>query len=170
VRFAQNSIFVVLNMVDVQKTLNEAFKLYDQKRYAEALVQFDIVERTNRYESIYYERGCCLQSLDYHLDAIDDFTKAIELSPGEANIYFMRSMSYLQLGDVVEAWKDNITAIQLSKNNNNENSEANKRAKEMGYETATSFYELRLDFVKLRADMSEITRKHLDKPRVRRSK
>lgn len=155
-----------------QQSINEAYKLYDQKRYAEALGYFDLVENSNcsadAYFDLYNERGNCIQALDYHLDAIDDFTKLIELLPSNANAYFMRSMSYLMLGEVGGAWRDTETAIQLSKICSEENSKADKRARGMGYDTATLFYELRLQDVEQRAGMSETTRMHLAKPKIRR--
>lgn len=161
-------------MLEWQKNMNQAYKLFDQKRYAEALVYFDLVENSNctpeTQFDLYNERGNCLQALNYHLDAIDDFTKLIEMYPGSANPYFMRSLSYLMLGDYSEAWKDNFTAIQLSKANTKENTEANERAKKNGYDTATLFYQLRLDFVKQQAEMSELVREQIAKPRIRRTR
>ena len=60
-------------------------------------------------------RGSCLQSLEWHLDAIDDFTKAISLEPENCNFYFQRAMSKIACGDQQGFLVDIKEAIRLSR-------------------------------------------------------
>jgi len=57
----------------------------------------------------------CLQALGFHLDAIDDFDKAIDMDPDDCNLYFMRAMSMRGAGRYEDADEDFRRAIALSK-------------------------------------------------------
>lgn len=63
---------------------------------------------------IYGTRGSCLQLLDFHLDAIDDFNKAIPLEPDDSNLYYMRSVSKGATGDLRGRVSDLQEAIRLA--------------------------------------------------------
>jgi tetratricopeptide (TPR) repeat protein len=86
-------------------------------------------------------RGSCLQSLEWHLDAIDDFTRAISLEPDDCNLYFQRAMSKTATGDQLGFQADIQQAIRLSKMDNALNRNYNQGAKEMGWPTAAAMYE-----------------------------
>src|SRR5262249_20484989 len=64
---------------------------------------------------LFETRGSCLQSLEWHLDAIDDFTRAISLEPDDCNLYFQRAISKTASGDQLGFEADIQQAICLSK-------------------------------------------------------
>jgi len=82
---------------------------------------------------IYDSRGSCLQILDFHLDAIDDFNKAIPLDPEDCNLYFMRSVSKGATGDLYGCVADLQEAIRLSEIDNPLNEKYNLWANKLGY-------------------------------------
>ena len=86
-------------------------------------------------------RAMSLQALNFDLDAIDDFDRAILLAPGEANLYHMRSFSREAAGDHEGCVSDLQEAIRLSKIVNRHNDYWNGYAKETGWPSATAKYE-----------------------------
>lgn len=54
----------------------------------------------------YYQRAYINIHSGNLTNAIDDFTKAIELNPEEYSIYTMRANTYMHLGDTISAMKD----------------------------------------------------------------
>ena len=82
---------------------------------------------------IYGSRGSCLQILDFHLDAIDDFNKAIPLDPEDCNLYFMRSVSKGATGDLRGCVADLQEAIRFSETDNPLNGKYNLWANKLGY-------------------------------------
>ena len=78
-------------------------------------------------------RGGCLQSLKFDLDAIDDFTKAIELDPEDSNYYFMRSISKGAVGDLHGRVDDLKEAIRLAGIDSASTRSHNAYAREKGY-------------------------------------
>ena len=85
-------------------------------------------------------RGSCLQTLEWHLDAIDDFTRAIALAPDDCNNYFSRAMSKTAAGDQVGFEADIQQAIRLSAADNELNRNYNRTAVEMGHSNAAAMY------------------------------
>ena len=81
-----------INVAHLMKVFQEGEKLNNENQYKEAILKFDIVisEGYGIFQEAYSQRGMCLQYLDFHLDAIDDFTKAIGLFPSDANNFFCR--------------------------------------------------------------------------------
>lgn len=78
-------------------------------------------------------RGGCLQSLKFDLDAIDDFTKAIESDPEDSNNYFMRSISKGAVGDLHGRVDDLNEAIRLAGIDSASTRSHNAYAREKGY-------------------------------------
>ena len=85
-------------------------------------------------------RGSCLQTLEWHLDAIDDFSKAISLEPQDCNTYFQRAMSKFSTGDHQGFLADIEEAIRLSETDNALNRIYNTYAQETGWQSATAMY------------------------------
>jgi Flp pilus assembly protein TadD len=85
-------------------------------------------------------RGSCLQSLDWHLDAIDDFTRAIALDTDDCNNYFQRAMSKSATGDQAGLEADIEHAIRLSTMDNELNQNYNRGAIEMGHSNTAAMY------------------------------
>ncbi len=92
-------------------------------------------------EGIYGLRASSLQALDFELDAIDDFSRAILLAPEETNLYFMRSLSRGVTCDLAGRVSDLQEAIRLSKIDSKYNDFWNNYAKETGWPSATAYYE-----------------------------
>jgi len=149
-------------------SFSEGIKLSDAKKYKEALAKFDLAIESGLFkDAVFTERGICLQILEYHLDAMDDFTKAIELFPDDANNYFLRSMSRKAVREYENAIADNKWAIFLSQAISKGNEDRNKKAIKMGYDTATQFYELRLQLLQQDAS-SKFSREIGVRPKIRR--
>jgi tetratricopeptide (TPR) repeat protein len=93
---------------------------------------------------IYGTRGSCLQLLELHLDAIDDFNKAIPLEPEDCNLYYMRSVSKGATGDLHGRVADLKEAIRLSRIDNDVNKSFNLGAKKLGYESSAAMFKAEL--------------------------
>lgn len=102
----------------------------------------DAVARGFVGDGVYEKRAMCLQCLGFALDAIDDFDKAIEESPDDCNLYFMRGLSMQYAVRYVEADEDFNRAICLSKVKSGRNARYNEAARGMGRESAAALYEL----------------------------
>lgn len=117
----------------------EAFQqgqdLYFQNEFQQALCCFDQAIQSG-FESadIYGLRGGCLQKLEFDLDAIDDFTKAIDLESDDGNHYFMRSISKGAVGDLQGRVTDLKEAIRVAGIDNTANRSRNEWAKENGFQ------------------------------------
>ncbi len=86
-------------------------------------------------------RGSCLQSLDWELDAIEDFTKAISFNPADCNLHFQRAMAKISVGDDIGFKTDLHEAIRLSHLENASNLGHNEGARQMGWPNAAALYE-----------------------------
>ncbi|HEY6166905.1 MAG TPA: hypothetical protein VI454_02610 [Verrucomicrobiae bacterium] len=100
-----------------------------------ALDCFDAaIERGFEEGGIYGSRGSCLQSLEFHLDAIDDFDRAIAVESEDSNLLYMRSISRGATGDLHGRISDLHEAIRLASAENASNSAYNAFAKDKGFE------------------------------------
>jgi tetratricopeptide (TPR) repeat protein len=81
----------------------------------------------------YGERGRCLAVLGFHLDAIDDFNRAISQGIDEADTHLGRAASRLAIGDFDGALADYEEAVRLSKTDTPHSNELNRDAKESGW-------------------------------------
>jgi tetratricopeptide (TPR) repeat protein len=92
---------------------------YLQQKWKQAIAYFaaaldhDSAERLNHREC-FYLRGMAAQQLGGHLAAIADFTRAIELGPGDGAAYLRRSWSYREIGESALAERDLYTGARLS--------------------------------------------------------
>ena len=134
----------------------------------EALNYFDLAvengfEENFKFDTwkLYDMRAACLQELEYHYDAIKDFNKTISLSPGDCNKYFSRSISKGAILDFEGEIADLMRAIELSKENTEQNRVYNNAAKKMGHSSATGMYQFSL----IRAEM-ELKSETREKERI----
>ncbi len=113
-------------------TANAAYErgrsLFAVRSFQEALGQFDLAiangfEEEMKFQDgeIYIWRAGCLQMLNFHLDAIDDFDRGILISPGNGERHFQRSVSKGAVGDFAGAVADLEEAVRLDSANNHEN-------------------------------------------------
>lgn len=139
-------------------------KLLAEERYVEAIERFDRALMLGfRDPDLFYSRGTCLQHLQWHLDAIDDFTVLISLEPEDCNHYFQRANSKSAVGDGDGFRCDMKQAIRLSKLPTAQNVTHNDSAVAMGWPSATALYEAHASF-----PVSEVVRlKRVEQARVR---
>jgi tetratricopeptide (TPR) repeat protein len=119
-------------------------KLLKNKQDDEALKLFDKAIEFGFTDEVYEYRGICLQSLDYDLDAIEDFDRAIAKLSENASLYFSRSLSKSNTGDLKGCVSDLEMAVNLSKIDNEINKNYEMVAKELGWNSATDKYNLDL--------------------------
>lgn len=116
---------------------------YLSNRYEEALACFDSAVRGGfKSGDLFSSRASILQTQEWQLDAIDDFTRAIALEPEDCNYYFQRAMSRISIGDQDGFNKDIQEAIRLSRFKTRLNQIYNEQANEMGHQSVTALYEL----------------------------
>jgi tetratricopeptide (TPR) repeat protein len=116
------------------KALEQGKDLYFQNKLQQALHYFDSAIASGlEGADVYGMRGGCLQSLQFDLDAIDDFTKAIELEADNSNNYFMRSISKGAAGDLQGRIDDLNEAIRVSGIDCATSRSHNAYARENGY-------------------------------------
>ena len=116
------------------KALELGKALYFQKKEQQAIHYFDTaIDSGFEDAEVYGMRGGCLQSLQFDLDAIDDFTRAIEFDPEDSNNYFMRSISKEAVGDLPGHIDDLNEAIRLAGIDSASTRRYNAHARENGY-------------------------------------
>jgi len=107
----------------------------NQKDIQEALRCFDTaIDSGFEGADVSFLRGICLRSLGFHLDAIDDFTMAIELAPDDSNYYFARAGSKGFVGDLQGKVADLQDAIRVAEIDCASSRRLNEFAKERGYD------------------------------------
>lgn len=110
------------------------------KNDEEALEYFDKAFECGFEDEVYENRGICLQALGYDYDAIEDFNKAILNSSNDANLYFLRSISKSSVGDIEGSVDDLSKAAELSKIQNEINTNYNETIKGQGWSSITDYY------------------------------
>jgi tetratricopeptide (TPR) repeat protein len=58
-------------------------------------------------------RATSLQALNFNLDAIDDFEKALRIDKTDANIYGLLGMTYIQIGEIENEMKNLEISMQM---------------------------------------------------------
>ena len=127
---------------------NEALS-YFEKAFEYGFAETFPSEATKLYDL----RAGCLQELNFHYDAINDFDKSIILSSNDCNKYFSRSTSKGAILDFEGAVADLEKAIELSKIDNELNREYNDEAQKQGYKNgAAGMFVMRLAMAKMDLD------------------
>jgi tetratricopeptide (TPR) repeat protein len=129
---------------DGQYFFEKGKKFYFEKNLNRALCNFDLAIENGIEKEVYELRGRCLQELNYEYDAIEDFNKAIILSPSDCNIYLARSISKHSILDFEGEINDLEKAICLSKVENDLNKGYYAEAIKMGYNSVESLFHARL--------------------------
>ena len=132
-----DSIFVI-QQLESEDWMTKGEKLVLGKKLNEALASFDISLKFNQFNiSCLIERGKLLQDLDFHKDAIKDFSKVINDNPNDFSVIYLRGCSYLRIWEHEKAEENFKKAIRLSVNSNEQQK---KFAKESGYDSVGSMY------------------------------
>jgi len=127
-----------------QRALESGRQHLIEGRNQEALACFDLSIACGLDDGeLRMMRGMCLQALDWHLDAIDEFTKSILMEEEEedANLFYIRAMSRVQIGDEEGFRADIQHSVRLSKSDNSLNRSYNQAAVEKGYRSASDMFE-----------------------------
>ena len=85
--------------------------------YEVALLDFEKSERAdpNNFRAYYY-RGITLVMLGRNREAIDEYTRSLELKANQGHVYFRRALSYYSVGLYIEALQDIDVAENLGLN------------------------------------------------------
>jgi tetratricopeptide (TPR) repeat protein len=152
-------------------SLRDGIKLSDEGKHEEAVSKFDMAIESGIFEEAYRERGYSLQILGFHLDAIDDFSTAIDLFPENANNYYGRALSYGRLGYYEQATVDAEKAVELSQIKSQENFQLNQIANKKNIMPPTLLYKEYLDELwRRRNQTNEFLRQAYISPAIRRNK
>ena len=127
------------------EALLKGHELYQNKRYEEAVKQYDLaIERGSDDGNALVNRAFGLQATDWHMDAIDDFTRAITLEPQDSNLYFGRAMSKSSVGDLEGSVADMREAIRVAGTPSALHREYDDEARKQGYSSVVDLYKMRL--------------------------
>lgn len=98
----------------VERLLNEGLEKLGEKKYQEALQNFDQALVMNpRHERAYRMRGDLLRQLGEDQKAINDYSQAIKQNPDFSTTYINRGEAYEAVGDYQKAIADYTQAIEL---------------------------------------------------------
>lgn len=155
--------------IDLSYAYSRGIELTRKRKYEEALSELDMAIKGGVGAVRYNFRALCLQALDFHDEAIEDFDRAISLEPKDCNLYFCRGMSKRDTGDFDGCIADIKTAIRLSELGSKVNDDYKKHAKEMGWPDGhTSFYEFQLLSTESMKNMDKELRQSLMKKNKKR--
>lgn len=132
--------------IDASINFIKGRKYFFESDWTNALYYLDkAVENGYMKDGIFEIRGFCLQSLDYYFDAIEDFNKAISLSPNDCSLHYNRGLYKGITLDYEGEIKDIEKAIELFKPDTQMNREHNQNAINMGFSSGLlGMYELSL--------------------------
>ncbi|WP_153796203.1 tetratricopeptide repeat protein [Foetidibacter luteolus] len=122
-----------------------------QGKNTEALLLLDeAIERGIDYALA--DRAFCLQELELHYDAIEDFNNAIAVFPKDANLYYGRGHSRMILTEYDNAIADLKKAIEFSHSSNSMHEQYNDDIVGKGWNSLQEFYEFQLQTILERKD------------------
>ena len=97
-----------------EAAFDAAYKLYDEKKYAECI---DLLNRTVElkpdYAWAYFTRGAAYYELKEYQPSIDNYGRAINLDPGYTSAYYNRGLAAYNLKEYLQAIDDYSRAIDL---------------------------------------------------------
>jgi tetratricopeptide (TPR) repeat protein len=99
--------------------LEKGKQLYLSNQIKDAIFYLDSAINSGFDTDAYEVRGNCLQRLDYHYNAIDDFDKAIEINPLKFSSYYSRAKSKKAILDFTGQIEDLHNAIYYYKKGSN---------------------------------------------------
>lgn len=143
-------------------------ELYINNHVQQALEYFDqaIADGFTDTE-VYTSRGSCLQLLNFDLDAIDDFTKAIARETKDCNLFYMRSVSRDAVGDFRGRVGDLQETIRLAGVPSRLNDAYNEAAQEQGWNQNVQRYMMELETANRQLEMQEMIERRLkDNPDI----
>lgn len=100
----------------------------------------------------YADRAFCLQELELHYDAVEDFDKAISAFPKDANLYYGRGHSKMVLTEYDNAVSDLKKAIEYSHLTSSIHEQYDADIIAKGWNSLQEFYEFQLQTILERKD------------------
>ena len=92
-------------------------ELYAANQFQEAIIHLENAISSGSYHEAYKLKANCLQKMDYHYNAIEDFDKAIEANPLDFSSYYSRAVSKKAIFDFTGQIEDLHNAIYYYKKN-----------------------------------------------------
>lgn len=112
------ALFQVKAQVSLPELEKNALRKLDRKEYAAALVDFDLIIKTQpRNAEMLIHRGECKNELQDYAGAIADFNQALVFEPQSAAAFAYRGSAKNMLDQRAEAILDFNTALDLDPNN-----------------------------------------------------
>lgn len=136
----RNPTFKLQGLTELE-AYRKGCELTDARKYQMALEYLDFAIEKG-VSIAYQERANCLKSLGYFIDAIVDYTRAIEINPADCNLYFCRGIAKHAIGDFAGAISDKHLAIEYSKLQNEPNNKRNEIAKSLEANSVTEYYQV----------------------------
>lgn len=101
--------------IENEALTKKALQYFIAGQYETAIAETDkIIDEDNNFSKEAYDiRAMSLESLNYNLDAIDDFTQSLTMDPSSANIYYLRGLARQKVGGYAEALEDLKYAVHL---------------------------------------------------------
>jgi len=105
-------------MSSIRTQLDNASKLFDAKKYAQAAELYSAVIAADMTQpAAYSERARCHYQMGHLDQALADLSRAIELSPRRAAYHFTRGRYYLEAGRFHDACNDFSAVLDLERGN-----------------------------------------------------
>jgi tetratricopeptide (TPR) repeat protein len=131
--------------MEAAAALDQGRRLLVEKRMLDALDQYDrgiaLLADDGHGAAPYVERGMILEELKCYSDAIDDYSKAVELDPGDPNTYFQRATCRFALRQMEGCNEDMRRAIAAADPLPAEHACYDQEAQDRGYADVRSLYE-----------------------------
>lgn len=132
-----------LNFHEGLEAMDEGNACFLAKDFNAALAHYDKAIEEHIQDG-YNQRAICLQALNRHLEALNDFDRAIAASPQDCNIYFTRAVSRIKVCDNAGAICDMRIAVELSQVKSELNNIYNEARIKSGEFPLHDFYTIQL--------------------------
>jgi tetratricopeptide (TPR) repeat protein len=104
----------ILQKVSVDSLLKRAIEKQLLKDYKAAIAIVDkiLVLDQNNYEALIC-RGSSLENLNFNLEAIEDYEKALKINNSDPNIYGLLGLYYIKIGDIENGLRNLKNSVQM---------------------------------------------------------
>lgn len=104
----------MIKNVSEDNLLKKSFEKLFNKDYLSAIAMTDkiLFKQPNNYRALTC-RASSLEALNFNLDAIEDYEKALQIDKSDANIYGLLGLTYIKIGDMDSGQKNLKISIQM---------------------------------------------------------
>ncbi|XP_064596944.1 protein unc-45 homolog B-like [Liolophura sinensis] len=108
--------------MDAKQLREDGNALFKDGKFEEALALYTKAInisplKESEKSAIYKNKAACELKLERYSEAVDDASKALEISPDDPKALFRRSQAYEKLGKVEEAYKDAVHLVKVEPKN-----------------------------------------------------